>query len=49
MEVWKKYQAENENKFLEELKDLLRIASVSAKSEHNADTASCAEAVKIVC
>jgi acetylornithine deacetylase/succinyl-diaminopimelate desuccinylase-like protein len=46
MEAWKNYQTANENKFLEELKDLLRIASVSAKKEHNADTAACAEAVK---
>jgi acetylornithine deacetylase/succinyl-diaminopimelate desuccinylase-like protein len=46
MEAWKNYQTANENKFLEELKDLLRIASVSAKKEHHADTAACAEAVK---
>jgi acetylornithine deacetylase/succinyl-diaminopimelate desuccinylase-like protein len=46
MEAWKNYQTANENKFLEELKELLRIASVSANSNHNADTAKCAEAVK---
>jgi acetylornithine deacetylase/succinyl-diaminopimelate desuccinylase-like protein len=46
MQAWKEYQTANEEKFLEELKTLLRIASVSADSKHNADTAACAEAVK---
>ncbi len=46
MEVWKKYQQENKDRFLEELLALLRIPSVSARSEHNADMLTCAEAVK---
>lgn len=46
MEAWKEYQNKNETRFLDELFDLLRIASVSADSTHNADTAKCAEAVK---
>ena len=35
----------NKDRFLEELLDLLRIPSVSARSEHNEDTRRCAEAV----
>ncbi|MEO5942045.1 MAG: dipeptidase [Ferruginibacter sp.] len=46
MEVWKDYQEKNKERFLEELLDLLRIASVSAKSEHKEDMIKCAEAVK---
>ncbi|MEO7443882.1 MAG: dipeptidase [Ferruginibacter sp.] len=46
MEAWKKYQEENKDRFLEELLDLLRIPSVSAKSEHKKDMLKCAEAVK---
>src|SRR5690349_16850094 len=45
-EVWKEYQAKNKDRFLEEMLDLLRIPSVSAKSEHKADMQRCAEAVK---
>ena len=44
--VWKAYQEENKDRFLEELLSLLRIPSVSAKSEHNADMVTCAEVVK---
>ncbi len=40
------YLNENKERFLEELLDLLRIPSVSARSEHKADMANCAEAVK---
>lgn len=40
------FQIENQQRFLDELFDLLRIPSVSADSTHNADTAKCAEAVK---
>lgn len=47
MQVWKDYQAENKDRFLEELLALLRIPSVSADSRHNQDTQQCAEAVKI--
>ncbi|MEZ5047390.1 MAG: dipeptidase [Chitinophagaceae bacterium] len=46
MEAWKEYQQKNEEKFLNELIELLKIPSVSADSKHNADTARCAEAVK---
>ncbi|WP_343305529.1 dipeptidase [Chitinophaga niabensis] len=46
MQVWKDYQAQNKDRFLNELLDLLRIPSVSADSRHNEDTKRCAEAVK---
>jgi len=46
MQAWKDYQAQNKDRFLSELLDLLRIPSVSAKSEHKADMQKCAEAVK---
>ena len=43
---WKEYQEKNKDRFLNEMLDLLRIPSVSAKSEHKADMQKCAEAVK---
>ena len=46
MQVWKDYQEKNKARFLNEMMDLLRIPSVSAKSEHKADMQKCAEAVK---
>jgi Acetylornithine deacetylase/Succinyl-diaminopimelate desuccinylase and related deacylases len=46
MSTWKDYQSANQDRFLQELMDLLKIPSVSAKSEHNEDTARCAEAVR---
>lgn len=46
MEAWKQYQEANKDRFLEELLDLLRIPSVSARSEHKADMIRCAEAVE---
>jgi len=46
MQVWKDYQEKNKDRFLNEMMDLLRIPSVSAKSEHKADMLKCAEAVK---
>jgi acetylornithine deacetylase/succinyl-diaminopimelate desuccinylase-like protein len=46
MNAWKDYQEEHKDRFLNELLDLLRIPSVSAKSEHKADMLKCAEAVK---
>ena len=46
MQVWKDYQEKNKDRFLNELLDLLRIPSVSAKSEHKEDMIKCAEAVK---
>ncbi len=46
MQAWKDYQAQNKDRFLSELLDLLRIPSISAKSEHKDDMLKCAEAVK---
>lgn len=46
MQVWKDYQAQHKDRFLNELLELLRIPSVSADSRHNEDTKRCAEAVK---
>ncbi len=46
MQVWNDYLAENKQRFLDELLDLLRIPSVSADSKYKADVARCAEAVK---
>jgi acetylornithine deacetylase/succinyl-diaminopimelate desuccinylase-like protein len=40
------YLHQNKDRFLEELLELLRIPSVSARSEHKADMVACAEAVK---
>ena len=45
MNAWKEFQETNKDRFLQELLDLLRIPSVSAKSEHNADMQTCAKAV----
>ena len=45
MNAWKEFQETNKDRFLQELLDLLRIPSVSAKSEHNADMQACAKAV----
>lgn len=46
MKAWKEYQEQHQERFLNELLDLLRIPSVSAKSEHKPDMQACAEAVK---
>src|SRR5688572_24814607 len=46
MQAWKDYQEKNKDRFLNEMMDLLRIPSVSAKSEHKADMQKCADAVK---
>ena len=46
MQVWKDYQEKNKDRFLNELLDLLRIPSVSAKTENKEDMITCAEAVK---
>lgn len=46
MQAWKDYQEKNKERFLNELLDLLRIPSVSAKTEHKQDMVRCAEAVK---
>jgi acetylornithine deacetylase/succinyl-diaminopimelate desuccinylase-like protein len=44
--AWKDYQEKNKDRFLNEMLDLLRIPSVSAKSEHKNDMQKCAELVK---
>ncbi|MEO6549179.1 MAG: dipeptidase [Ferruginibacter sp.] len=46
MQVWKDYQEKNKERFLNELLELLRIPSVSAKTENKTDMVRCAEAVK---
>lgn len=46
MQTWKDYQGKNKDRFLEELLELLRIPSVSAKKENKEDLIKCAEAVK---
>jgi acetylornithine deacetylase/succinyl-diaminopimelate desuccinylase-like protein len=46
MQAWKDYQEQNKDRFLNELLELLRIPSISAKSENKADMVACAEAVK---
>ncbi len=46
MSVWADYQNEHKDRFLNELLELLRIPSVSAKTEHGADMKNCAEQVK---
>jgi acetylornithine deacetylase/succinyl-diaminopimelate desuccinylase-like protein len=43
---WKEYQEKNKDRFLDELLELLRIPSVSARSEHKEDMVQCAEKVK---
>jgi acetylornithine deacetylase/succinyl-diaminopimelate desuccinylase-like protein len=43
---WKEYQEKNKDRFLNEMLELLRIPSVSAKSEHKNDMRQCAELVK---
>ncbi len=47
MQAWKDYQEQNKDRFLNELLELLRIPSISAKSENKADMVACAEAVKL--
>ncbi len=46
MQSWKDYQTENKDRFLNELLELLRIPSISAKSENKGDMLKCADAVK---
>lgn len=46
MTVWKEYQEKNKERFLSELLELLRIPSVSAKTEHKEDMTRCADAIK---
>ena len=44
--AWNDYLEKNKDRFLNEMLDLLRIPSVSAKSEHKGDMQKCAELVK---
>lgn len=46
MQIWKDYQEKHKERFLNELLELLRIPSISARSEHKDDMNRCAEAVK---
>ena len=46
MKVWKDYQEQHKDRFLNELLELLRIPSISARSENKDDMTRCAEAVK---
>ena len=46
MQQWKDYQEQHKERFLEELLELLRIPSVSARSEHKDDMVKAAENVK---
>lgn len=46
MKAWEEYQEKNKDRFLNELLELLRIPSVSARTEHKDDMLKCAEAVK---
>ena len=43
---WKDYQQKNKQRFLDELIELLRIPSVSARSEHKNDMQKCARSSK---
>ena len=47
MDKVKEYIEKNKNKFLDELFELLKIPSISAKSEHNKDILSCAKLLKL--
>jgi acetylornithine deacetylase/succinyl-diaminopimelate desuccinylase-like protein len=44
--VWKEYQEKNQQRFLDEMLELLRIPSISAKSERKDDMRKCAELVR---
>jgi acetylornithine deacetylase/succinyl-diaminopimelate desuccinylase-like protein len=46
MQVWKDYQQQHQQRFLDELLSLLRIPSISVKTENKADMLACAEAIK---
>ncbi|HEU4471868.1 MAG TPA: dipeptidase [Flavisolibacter sp.] len=43
---WKEYQDQHQQRFLDEMLELLRIPSVSAKTEHKDDMRKCASVVK---
>lgn len=44
--AWKEYQDKNQQRFLDEMLELLRIPSISAKSERKEDMRKCAELVR---
>lgn len=46
MQAWKDFETENKDRFLSELLELLRIPSISARSEHKDDMTKCAGTVK---
>lgn len=46
MQAWKEYQEQNRERFLNEMLELLRIPSISAKSEHKDDMRKCADLVR---
>jgi acetylornithine deacetylase/succinyl-diaminopimelate desuccinylase-like protein len=46
MSTWQTYQSQHKDRFLAELLDLLRIPSISARSEHKPDMQTCATAVR---
>lgn len=46
MQAWKDYQQNHKERFLNELLEILKIPSVSARKEHKQDMADCAAAVK---
>lgn len=46
MQVWKAYQDQHKERFLNELLELLRIPSVSARTEHKDDMLACAKLVQ---
>lgn len=46
MQVWKAYQDQHKERFLNELLELLRIPSVSARTEHKNDMLACAKLVQ---
>lgn len=43
---WKEYHEQHKDRFLDEMLELLRIPSVSAKSEHKEDMQRCAELIR---
>ncbi len=46
MNEWKIYGEKNKERYLQEMMSLLRIPSISAKSEYKKDMLACAEAVQ---
>jgi acetylornithine deacetylase/succinyl-diaminopimelate desuccinylase-like protein len=45
--AWKEYHEKNQQRFLDEMLELLRIPSISAKSERKEDMRKCAELVRL--